>query len=241
MRLLVFLLLVANLAFLGWRYVVEEDERSEALRRYPPVPAGTPRVQTLPSQAEAAVPPAMPAPEQLEVATAAPTPTMTPQKLAALSANGQGVDPIAASGSGVCVRNGPFAQRSAAEPLVEWARPRSARLQLRQEAMAGVLRQALYLVPTPTAGKDEFAARPVEGKALDHALLLGVLDDRASAAQRAAQVSQPGYMPLVVPRLDARVQWFVEAELANGYEDIGEVPAALVTGGKVMQVDCASL
>lgn len=241
MRLLALLLLVANLAFLGWRYAVEEDERLAALRHDPPVPAGTPRLQTLPSQAGVPLAQPRPAPERLEAAGAAPTPTMTPQELAALSATSLGADPAASTGSGVCVANGPFARRGDADALNDWLRPRAARLQVRQEPLPGILRHALYLVPAPVAGKDEFAARPVEGNSLDHALLLGVLDDQASAAQRAAQVSQTGYVPLVVPRLDARAQWFVEAELANGYEDVGEVPVALVPGGTVAQVDCATL
>ena len=219
MRWLALLLLVANLAFVGWRYAVEEDERVEALQRDPPVPAGIPRIQTLPPpQAGLAN---APAPEQINVATAA--------------------GGAALVGAGVCVHNGPYARRSDADALVEWSRTRAARLQVRQEALPGVLRHALYLVPAPRAGEQDAKARPVESGSLDHALLLGVLDTQADAAQRATQVSQPGYRALVVPRLDTRAQWFVEAELASGFEDVGEVPPALVPGGKVTQVDCASL
>ena len=150
--------------------------------------------------------------------------------------------PTALQGSGVCVKSGPFPRRVDADALVEWARPRSARLQLRQTPLPGVRRFALYLVPTVAAKEDAGdLARPVRAKSLEEGLLLGVLDSQADAALRATQVSRPGYHPLVVPRTDSRAQWFVEAELANGFEDVGEVPAALVQDGKVQQIDCAAL
>lgn len=253
MRLLALLLLVANLAFLGWRYMVEEEDRLEALRRNPPTPAGVPRLQVLPLQAAGPETPTGHGLERIET-----TPVAAPEAIAADTASdAQPPNDASASpqldaqtasaaldppiGSGVCVKNGPFDRRVDANPLLEWTRSRATRLQVRQEALPGVQRYALYLVPASVEADAQSRTRPLEVQGLDRALLLGVLDSREQAAQRATQASQPGYQPLVVPRVDARAQWFVEAELADGYEDIGEMPAQLVPGGAIEQMDCSAL
>ena len=243
MKLLALLLLVANVAFFGWRYAVEEEDRQAALRRNPPTPAGVPRVQVLPPQAANAANPAAPTLERIDTAPAAALPMPGPSTEPPRAAEGLTTESAAPLpvGSGVCVRNGPFVLRSDAGALIEWARPRSARLQVRQEALPGLQRYALYLVPVEVVDDAQAGARRVLANSLAQGLLLGVLNTQAEATQRATQVSQPGYQPLVVPRLDARAEWFVEAELADGFEDIGEIPPALLPGGKVQQVDCAAL
>ena len=243
MRGLALLLLIANVAFFGWRYSVEEEDRQADLRRHPPMPPGVPRLQVLPPAAPEAESQAAPLLERIEPVAASPGTQTASVVGEAASGQSQAADPsIPLQGSGVCVKNGPFQRRADADALIDWARPRVARLQLRQVPLAGMRRFALYLVPTVAANENsEDSARPGLGRSLEASLLLGVLDSQSDAALRATQVSRPGYRPLVVPRVDSRAQWFLEAELANGFEDVGEVPVGLVPGGKVQQVECAAL
>lgn len=199
MRALVILLLVANVAFLGWRYVAQQEDEERQRRAHPPITPETPRLQLVPGVAPV---------------TAATTPESID-----LPINPE-APPVA---SGVCVQAGPFAARAAADPLIEWFATRSVRVQVKEERLPAVRRHALYLVPAETKGEW---------------LLIGVLDSQAEAATRAREVSQPGFSPLIVPRTDQPVRWTVISELASGFEDVGEVPSALVPDGRIEQVAC---
>lgn len=240
MKLLVFILIVANAAFFTWRYNARIEARVAAGRAATPLPSGIPTLKLI-GELDELPPPRAAADTAAETAT----PASPAADSAAVAAVGTGAP------SGVCVRIGPYAKPAEYEPLRRWLAPRATRLEL--ETSATTKRQLFWVYLEPeneTEAHAKLADLKRQGvkdyllinrNGIKNAISLGVFSTQEAVNRRLAEMTKKGYSPLVVPRVETTDMYWLRAELASGHADSAEIPTAARGNAGVEPLDCEQL
>lgn len=233
MKTLVVLLVLVNVALLGWQYNNRVRAQAQAIVERPEIPAGTPslvlvrELDTLPELTATAEPAQVPDAVESDVKT----------------------DVVAAN---VCLDVGPFPDAAARDALGTWMQDFVAASHTRSETVRSRQFFWVYLEPTSSAdaAKQNLASLAERGVQdtmlisrgdLKNAISLGLFRSQDSVNRRLAELSEKGYKPVVVPRFEESQAYFVALQLAESASGRPDIPASLLGDAKVTDIPCSDL
>ncbi len=76
---------------------------------------------------------------------------------------------------------------------------------------------------------------------LKNAISLGLFRSQDSVTRRLEEMSEQGYKPVVVPKFEKTDQYWINASLAEGFEDVESVETELIAGAEILEVSCDSV
>ena len=76
---------------------------------------------------------------------------------------------------------------------------------------------------------------------LKNAISLGLFRSQDSVNRRLAEITRQGYKPVVVPKFETFDHYWVRATMAEGFEDISDVPDDLPGELVFEPIDCAGI
>jgi hypothetical protein len=161
----------------------------------------------------------------------------------------------ASTGSGVatnaCIEVGPFPNGKDADALEAWLAPRASRLVRVNRVMRRRQFFWVYLEPRDAeearAKLADLRARGVrdflliQRGGLKNAISLGLFSTQDAVGRRLAEVTEQGFQPVVVPRIEVTDYDWVRANLAEGYADPAMLPAERLAGAAVTPLDCTQI
>ena len=76
---------------------------------------------------------------------------------------------------------------------------------------------------------------------LKNAISLGLFRSQDSVTRRLEEMSEQGYKPVVVPKFEKTDQYWINASLAEGFEDVESIETELIAGVQILEVSCDSV
>jgi hypothetical protein len=153
--------------------------------------------------------------------------------------------------SGTCLHIGPFAGTEEYAALAKWLTPRSTTVNV--ETVTTTKRQLFWVyleqksVTEAQQKRADLARKGVRDTLLvnrdgfSNAISLGVFSSQDAVNRRLAEIERKGYKPVVVPRIETTDMRWLNVELATGFEDKRQIPAALRGNAGVEDLDCSRL
>ncbi|MGR8948709.1 MAG: SPOR domain-containing protein [Gammaproteobacteria bacterium] len=241
MKWLVIILLLGNVLAFGFLYNAELNARTRAAttQKDAKLPPGTPTLTLIAELAD--IPTLRAESDREEFTEDAPDPEVA----ASTEVNTEAVS------ADVCIRTGPFKQSSVFKSFREWLRPRTKLLTSEVETVQTRRFFWVYLEATNEDDarnnladlkrkgvKDYMLVR--EGN-LKNAISLGLFRSQDSVTRRLEEMSEQGYKPVVVPKFEKTDQYWINASLAEGFEDVESIETELVNDVKILEVSCDSV
>ena len=249
MKWFALLLVIANVAFVAWRYEARIQTAAQSPRAPAPLPAQTPsltllgEVDELPPPREA-VPTATPSP-----AVESPTVVASTESDAASSGEEPSTPPRTPSDH--CVDIGPFTNAKEIAALESWLTPRASALHKVSATIQKRKLFGLFLEPkTPQEANANVADLENKGVRdllviqhgdLKQAISLGVFSSQEAVNRRLAEITKQGYQPVVVPYIETTERYWLRANLALGAEEPTSIPQELLRGSTVATLDCEKI
>ena len=241
MKWLVILLLLANVVAFGVQYNEELNlkTREVTAAKNTRLPPGTPTLTLISELAD--IPMFREQSSREEFTEDAPDPEVA----ASTEVNTEAVS------SRVCVRTGPFQEEQAFKSFRQWLRPRTKMLTTEVETIETREFFWVYLEPTnEDDAKDNLAELERKGVEdfmlvrngdLKNAISLGLFRSQDSVTRRLEEMSEQGYKPVVVPKFEKTDQYWINASLAEGFEDVESIETELIAGVQILEVSCDSV
>lgn len=241
MKWLVVLLLLGNVFAFGFQYNANLNAKTRDLleTKDTKLPPGTPTL-TLISEL-AAIPSLREESDREEFTADAPDPEVA----ASTEVNTEAVS------SEICIRTGPFKEGAAFKTFREWLRPRTRMMTSEVETTQTRRFFWVYLeASTEDDAKNNLAELKRKGVKdymlvregdLKNAISLGLFRSQDSVTRRLEEMSEQGYKPVVVPKFEKTDQYWINASLAEGFEDVESVETELIAGAEILEVSCDSV
>lgn len=241
MKWLVVLLLLGNVVAFGFQY--NERLNSKTLEasqaKNTKLPPGTPTLTLVSELAD--IPTFRVESSREEFTEDAPDPEVA----ASTEVNTEAVS------SEVCIRTGPFKEDQTFKNFREWLRPRTKMLTTEVETTQTRKFFWVYLEPgNEDAARDNLADLKRKGVKdymlvregnLKNAISLGLFRSQDSVTRRLEEMSEQGYKPVVVPKFEKTDQYWINASLAEGYEDVESIETELIGEVQILEVSCNSI
>ena len=238
MRWLVVLLLLGNVIAFGFQYneKLNAKTREVTATKNTELPAGTPTLTLVSELAD--IPTFLEQSSRDEFTEDAPD----PEVVASTEVN------TAAVSSEICVRTGPFQEGQAFKSFRQWLRPRTKMLTTEVETVETREFFWIYLEPSndddtkenladlKRKGVEDFML--VRDGNLKNAISLGLFRSQDSVTRRLEEMSEQGYKPVVVPKFEKTDQYWINASLAEGSEDVESIETELAAGIQILEVSC---
>lgn len=241
MKWLVVILLLGNVLAFGMRYNAELNAKTrEAVSdKGVKLPPGTPTLTLIGELAD--IPNLRQESDREEFTADAPDPDVA----ASTEVNTE------ATSSEVCIRTGPFKDGEAFKAFREWLRPRTKMMTSEVETTQTRRFFWVYLeASNADDAKNNLADLKRKGVKdymlvregdLKNAISLGLFRSQDSVTRRLAEMSKQGYKPVVVPKFEKTDQYWINASLAEGSEDVESVETELIAGAEILEVSCDSV
>lgn len=207
----------------------------------PPEPA-TPLAET-----PAPLPPATPPPAPAETTSLATIP-------ADLRPEAPTIEARAVSGgaaSAQCAQIGPFPIPRETDAMEAWLTPRATALYRVLEVVGKKRFYWVYLEPESAADAQakisDLAQKGVKDYLLikrdgiKNAISLGLFSSQDAVNWRLAEMTQQGYRPIVVPRIEVKDREWLRVNFAAGASGAAQFPQDLLAGGSAQPIPCAEL
>lgn len=232
-------LLVANVVFFGWQFNEHVRERTAAALGKPALPRGTPGLRLVSELA------------QLPARNA-----NAPSAQRRSETNTQAVDLTTelysfANPSDRCIKVGPIEDDQELEKLRAWLRLAATVVHTRVETIRRRQYFWVYLEPVSRTEAQKSVSdlerrgvtdyRLIRRGGLKNAISLGLFRSQDSVNRRLAEITRQGYKPVVVPKFETVEHYWVRARMAEGFEDVSDVPEDLPGDLIFEPIDCAGI
>lgn len=238
MKWLVIILLLVNILAFGFQYNAELNAktRENMANTNPKLPPGTPTLTLISELAD--IPTLREESEREEFTADAPDPEVA----ASTEVNTEAV------ASAVCIRTGPFKEGEDFKTFREWLRPKTKMMTSEVETTQT---RRFFWVYLEAKSADDARTNLADLKRkgvkdymlvrdgdLKNAISLGLFRSQDSVTRRLEEMSQQGYKPVVVPKFEKTDQYWINASLAEGSEDVESIETELIAGAKILEVSC---
>lgn len=230
-RVLVIVLLLANVGLFAWYYNRHVDHITRTAMTTEPLPANTPTLVMI---------------NELDELPALKEPAPADPDLAPFS---EVHDHVTAADR--CIEVGPYTDTEARDQLRNWLRDYIAVLTIRAESVRQRRFFWVYLEPTndETAQQefDQLKEKGVEDLMLirrgdlKNAISLGLFRSQDSVNRRLAELSKKGYQPVVVPRFETTDHYWVSAQLSEDHTSNFEIPNHIRGDAEQRSINCSTL
>lgn len=241
MRWLVVLLLLGNVLAFGFQYNANLNAKTREFiaQKDTQLPAGTPTLTLISELRD--IPSLRQVSDREEFTADAPDPEVA----ASTEINTE------ATSSEICIRTGPFKEGKAFKSFREWLRPRTKMMTSEVETTQT---RRFFWVYLEASTEDDARTNLAELKRkgvkdymlvregdLKNAISLGLFRSQDSVTRRLEEMSEQGYKPVVVPKFEKTDQYWINASLAEGFEDVESVETELIDSAEILEVSCDSV